>query len=226
MHYTKEEKKAIENIKEELHINGLGARYTELKSEDLEILLSLLKKQQKEIYRLENKEYMKLENDNREWKKELNEKDKSDIEFIINDIRSGKKIVNKALSEYIDLLSKEIKLQCISGHTIDRIIELFLNGFVFVNEEKIKRLKGIEEDYIRRMKTSNKVLLKQGYVPIEKYNELLNSKVGVDLVYDDCISKEAIRKKIKEIDENGYWDFLEERDCDKTINILKELLGE
>ena len=40
------------------------------------------------------------------------------------------------------------------------------------------------------------------------------------------VSKEAIRKKIKEIDENGYWDFLEERDCEKTINILKELLGD
>ena len=40
------------------------------------------------------------------------------------------------------------------------------------------------------------------------------------------ISKEAIRKKIKEIEENGYWDFLEERDCEKTINILKELLGD
>lgn len=42
----------------------------------------------------------------------------------------------------------------------------------------------------------------------------------------DYVKKEAIRKKIKEIDENGYWNFLEERDCEKTINILKELLGE
>ena len=40
------------------------------------------------------------------------------------------------------------------------------------------------------------------------------------------ISKEAIREKIKEIEENGYWDFLEKGDCEKTINILKELLGE
>ena len=42
----------------------------------------------------------------------------------------------------------------------------------------------------------------------------------------DFIPKDTIRKKIKEIDENGYWDFLEERDCEKTINILKELLGD
>ena len=52
MEYTEKEKKTIENIKDEFHINGLGARYTELKSEDLEILLSLLEKQRKEIEKL------------------------------------------------------------------------------------------------------------------------------------------------------------------------------
>ena len=45
-------------------------------------------------------------------------------------------------------------------------------------------------------------------------------------IKENYLPKEAIRKKIKEIDENGYWDFLEERDCEKTINILKELLGD
>lgn len=53
MEYTEKEKRAIENIKDEFYINGLGARYTELKSEDLEIFLSLLEKQKKQIERLE-----------------------------------------------------------------------------------------------------------------------------------------------------------------------------
>lgn len=53
MEYTEREKKAIENVKDEFYINGLGARYTELKSEDLEIFLSLLEKQKKQIERLE-----------------------------------------------------------------------------------------------------------------------------------------------------------------------------
>lgn len=163
-----------------------------------------------------------IKNNNSEQEKNLNEKDKRDIEFIINDIKSGKKLLNIVLSDYIDLLSKENKLQCISGYTIDRIIELFLNGFVFVNEEKIKRLKGIEEDYIRRMKTSNKFLLKQGYVPIEKYNELLNSKVGVDLSYDNYIHKEAIVNVLNKyahepIEESIVINFYKE---------LQELLGE
>ena len=52
MEYTEKEKKVIENIKDEFYINGLGARYTELKSEDLEIFLSLLEKQKEEIEEL------------------------------------------------------------------------------------------------------------------------------------------------------------------------------
>lgn len=38
------------------------------------------------------------------------------------------------------------------------------------------------------------------------------------------INKSKIEDKIKELEKNGYWDFLEERDLEKTINILKELL--
>ena len=44
-------------------------------------------------------------------------------------------------------------------------------------------------------------------------------------VFDNgFISKKKIEDKIKELDENGYWEFLEQRDLDKTINILQELL--
>ena len=63
----------------------------------------------------------------------------------------------------------------------------------------------------------------------QKEIEELKSKTQIIsplYIKENYISKEAIRKKIKEIDENGYWDFLEERDCEKTINILKELLGD
>lgn len=62
-----------------------------------------------------------------------------------------------------------------------------------------------------------------------KFNRNYINKLEQDLFENASnyvISKEAIREKIKEIDENGYWDFLEERDCEKTINILKELLGD
>ena len=77
---------------------------------------------------------------------------------------------------------------------------------------------------IRNMEKILNLLEKQ-----QKEIEELKSKTQIIsplYVKENYLPKEAIRKKIKEIDENGYWDFLEERDCEKTINILKELLGE
>ena len=50
-----------------------------------------------------------IKNNNSAQEKNLNEEDKRDIEFIINDIKSGKKLLNKVLSDYIDLLSNENK---------------------------------------------------------------------------------------------------------------------
>ena len=77
---------------------------------------------------------------------------------------------------------------------------------------------------IRNMEKILNLLEKQ-----QKEIEELKSKTQIIsplYVKENYLPKEAIRKKIKEIDENGYWDFLEERDCEKTINILKELLGD
>lgn len=68
--------------------------------------------------------------------------------------------------------------------------------------------------------TYNNEILKKLPNSKEKYIDVLENKLF------NSVSKEEIRKKIKEIDENGYWDFLEERDCEKIINILKELLGD
>ena len=63
----------------------------------------------------------------------------------------------------------------------------------------------------------------------QKEIEELKSKTQIIsplYIKENYLPKEAIKEKIKEIDENGYWDFLEERDCEKTINILKKLLGD
>ena len=60
-------------------------------------------------------------------------------------------------------------------------------------EEEFNNYLTIEEIIDKQQKEIERLeILKQGYVPIEKYNELLNSKVGVDLSYDNYIHKEAI----------------------------------
>ena len=53
MEYTEKEKKAIENIKEDFYSYYIGTRYMECNSNNIEILLNLIEKQQKEISRLE-----------------------------------------------------------------------------------------------------------------------------------------------------------------------------
>ena len=102
-------------------------------------------------------------------------------------------------------------------------------------EEEKKAIKDFKEDtrnakiykFQKRCEVNIKILdlLEKQQKEIEE----LKSKTQIIsplYVKENYLPKEAIRKKIKEIDENGYWDFLEERDCEKTINILKELLGE
>ncbi len=137
-------------------------------------------------------------------------------------------------------------------------------------KKEIKRLKGIEEDYIRRMRTSNKVLLKQGYVSIEKYNKLLEkydkginklmniklyacdinknkecekkhcyinggecdattdkTKVKYVNLYD-YIPKEAVKEKIKEIEDSLKENCIALHEFQRLakIDILKEILGD
>lgn len=51
-----------------------------------------------------------------------------------------------------------------------------------------------------------------------------------NLFIDDYIPKQVVKDKIKEIEEDKecyyyYW-FLEERDIEKTINILEKILGD
>lgn len=112
--------------------------------------------------------------------------------------------------------------------------ELFeKNNLIEKQRKEIERLNQVESDYNWRMRASNEEILKRGYVSKEEYNKLLNSKVGVDLSYDDYISKEAIREKIKELkysDKNEKLEDLMYRNnwtCYELFQyILKELLGE
>lgn len=40
----------------------------------------------------------------------------------------------------------------------------------------------------------------------------------------EVVSKKEIEKEIKKLEEDGYWNFLESRDLDITIRILKGLI--
>lgn len=52
-------------------------------------------------------------------------------------------------------------------------------------------------------------------------NEINNIKVKI---FKNYIPVSLVEEKIEELKENGYWNYLEERDLETTIGILQELL--
>lgn len=56
--------------------------------------------------------------------------------------------------------------------------------------------------------------------------EIANWKFTTKYVEDNYISKEKIKNKINQLEEEGYWEFYEIADLDKTIQILKKILEE
>jgi L-lactate utilization protein LutC len=66
--------------------------------------------------------------------------------------------------------------------------------------------------------------LKERMIQLEEENKLLNSKI-LDAYDRGWILKSVIKEKIEELRENGYWEFNTDRDLEKTIEVLEELLG-
>lgn len=63
-------------------------------------------------------------------------------------------------------------------------------------------------------------------LPENKMYGVLKLKGITVLTKQEVVSKKTIEEQIKKIENDGYWDFLEERDLEKTISILKSLLEE
>lgn len=63
-------------------------------------------------------------------------------------------------------------------------------------------------------------------LPENKMYGVLKLKGITVLTKQEVVSKKTIEEQIKKLENDGYWDFLEERDLEKTISILKSLLEE
>lgn len=80
-------------------------------------------------------------------------------------------------------------------------------------KEKNKELEGIKADYIRRMKASNEVLRKQGYINKDKIKEKIEE-----------LEKDKNKPMPHELDFKAFYRI--EDVINVEIGILKELLGE
>lgn len=70
---------------------------------------------------------------------------------------------------------------------------------------------------IKKLKKESEELKNQE-ATARKINELLVQR------YSNSISVQKVKEKIEELKENGYWNYLEERDLETTIEVLQELL--
>ena len=165
------------------------------------------------IEEYKNKEYLDVvrekvyANEESRRKDELIEKQQKKIEiltaskFCMTSTRYARQPLFNSIYEHSDSLEKIYRLENISGHTIDDLIKLFLDGFVLVSKEDIRAR---EED-------SNL-----------KCAELSKLKIGGDLSYDDYIHKEAIVNVL-----NKYaHEPIEEPVVINFYKELKKLLGE
>ena len=103
-------------------------------------------------------------------------------------------------------------------------------------EENIKTLREsiIEEKYyifnkdlkraIENILSDYKRVLKENEELKNDYENLSNSVVVKNHYIKNSIPVQKVKDMIEELKENGYWNYLEERDLETTIEILKKLL--
>lgn len=197
MIYTEKEKKAIEILKERVKDQIF---WTDLGILNLGTLCSILEKQQKEIKELTvsnkelDKECSRLERKEVKMQKEIDRL--KGLKVVIGGMRSGKQLLKEIANDYLELVLKENKLQCISGHSIDYIIDLFEGGFALVDEE----------DYISKEKIRD--LIKEFEKVTPEDREV--SKVTIDT---SCITYE-------------FKENLDYKIAQRMIKLLQDLLEE
>ena len=94
--------------------------------------------------------------------------------------------------------------------------------------QEYKNLKVIEESH-----RNENGELRERVKQLEEENERLKGKIDVcnwqekscrDIIDEKYIPVSLVKEKIEELEENGYWNYLEKRDLETTIEILQELL--
>lgn len=67
------------------------------------------------------------------------------------------------------------------------------------------------------------------------YNDLMHDEKTIDCInaietlvqaVENSIPTSVVEEKIKHVKEEGYWEFITDRDADKCVDILQELLQE
>lgn len=120
------------------------------------------------------------------------------------------------------------------------ILELTIEEAIFILEKDVsvhyvedllqEAYKVILSDYKRVLKENEQLrtevnsLKKENEELKNDYENLNNSVVVKNYYIKNSIPIQKIKDKIEEIQEEGYWLFITDRDCNKCVKVLQQLL--
>lgn len=128
------------------------------------------------------------------------------------DIEEAKNIIDEMYQDKYKIIEENNTIH------LNKIDEVKFTNLEFASVRMLREVQSLERKLEKLQKEIEN--LKDKYI-LEKV-----AKEEVEELLENSISKDKIRKKLKELIKNGYWGFLEERDLETTIDILKELLEE
>lgn len=159
-----------------------------------------------------------------DYKRALKENEryqKSDYETICLENNELREITDRIQSEYNDLLKDNFKLK----DELEAKRKEYQETYKDVREE-LRELKK-ENEELKIIKSAIQTLQinsleEEKYIVISKGSFLDGSYKHL---LDDYIPIQKIKDKIERIQEEGYWLFTTDRDSDKCVEVLQELLG-
>lgn len=126
----------------------------------------------------------------------------------------------KAICELKNYISRR-KLNYTKLDRHDKSIDNLLNLIEKLQKENEELRKKLNEENERCMMLA---IEKQDY--FEKYKYHLQQNESLTKEFSNVIPIQKVKDKIEEIQEEGYWLFTTDRDSDKCVEILQELIEE
>ena len=145
----------------------------------------------------------------------------TNVGSIGNSIKNERSSIEEDIEILENLLEEGFEAMCYpEAQAIEHLIKAYKNlkeieeSHRNENGRLRERVKGLEEN-INKQKQLTKIAqtitdesIKEALIEFEK----------------DYIPVSLVKEKIEELKENGYWNYLEKRDLETTIDILQELL--
>ncbi len=160
-----------------------------------------------------------------------------DLEILLNLIERYKRIAEMNLKDSEEFKNEICEHRCILGTELKELeeqLEQALKDKCKIADERnqllVKKRKLMSE-YHKRVQEKCDLERELEDVKEECHEQYISNEHKKENwihknILNSYIPKEAIRELIKDIEENGYFEFCEQRDADLAIEKIKELLGE